>query len=368
MTALNLLSPRRLKLLLLALPMATGLLYFGVFAADRYVSETRVGLRQSAGDLGRMTGTAALLAGVATPTLEDTLYLRDFLHSLALARRLDEKLGLRQHFAEPTRDPLMRLWASQTQEDFLDYFRSRVALSIDDQSSALTIRTEGFDAAYAQRLNAALLEEAERFVNDYSHRIARENLGFAETELARAAERVRKARADLLAFQTRHRLLDPAAQAVAAGTLAAELQAQIARAEAELRSLRAYLQDDAAQVRTLRAQIEGLQAQLAAERLRATGEDRKGERLSALAAEFQALQLQTEVALDAYKGALAAVEAARIESTRKLRSLVVIEPPTLPQSAEYPRRLYNLATLLLACLLTYGVVRLTLATIQEHQD
>jgi capsular polysaccharide transport system permease protein len=62
------------------------------------------------------------------------------------------------------------------------------------------------------------------------------------------------------------------------------------------------------------------------------------------------------------------VESARIEATRKLKSLVVVEPPVLPEIAEYPRRWYNLATLLVVCCLIYGVVSLVVATIRDHQD
>ena len=78
--------------------------------------------------------------------------------------------------------------------------------------------------------------------------------------------------------------------------------------------------------------------------------------------------MKAEFALDAYKVALVAIESARMEATRKLTSLIVIEPATLPETAEYPRRMYNLITLLVGCLLLYAVVRLVIATIREHQD
>ena len=52
----------------------------------------------------------------------------------------------------------------------------------------------------------------------------------------------------------------------------------------------------------------------------------------------------------------------------KLRSLVVVEPPSLPETAEYPLRTYNLSTLLAVCLLLFAIVRLVLATVREHQD
>ena len=78
--------------------------------------------------------------------------------------------------------------------------------------------------------------------------------------------------------------------------------------------------------------------------------------------------MQTEFAVDAYKIALGAVENARIDATRKLKSLVVIEPPSRPQTPEYPQRLYTLFTVLALSVLSYAIIRLVLATIREHQD
>lgn len=46
----------------------------------------------------------------------------------------------------------------------------------------------------------------------------------------------------------------------------------------------------------------------------------------------------------------------------------MIEPPSKPETAEYPRRLYALVTVLLASLLVYAIVRFVLAVIREHQD
>jgi capsular polysaccharide transport system permease protein len=40
----------------------------------------------------------------------------------------------------------------------------------------------------------------------------------------------------------------------------------------------------------------------------------------------------------------------------------------LPETAIYPRRIYNLVTLLVVSLLLYGIVRLVIATIREHLD
>lgn len=364
------LSGRTLALLLLALPLLLYAAYLGLLAADRYVSESVITVRQSGGDggSGAIPGAALMLAGINPPAHEDTLYLKQFVHSRGLLGRLDEKLGLRDHFARAGADWPFQLATDASQEDFFEYYQARVEVGYDERAALLKIRTQGFDASFSQKLNQAILEESERFVNETSQRFARERLRFAEGELQLAGERLQEAKNTLLAFQNRHRLLDPAQQAQAAGVLSAELEATRARLEAELGGLLGYLNEGSYQVRALRQRIAALDRQIDAERRRATTDPRRGERLNQLAVEFQALQLQAQFAQDAYRLALGAVENARIDATRKIKSLLVVEPPSLPQTAEYPRQLYNLGTLLAVCVLLFAIVRLVLATILEHQD
>jgi capsular polysaccharide transport system permease protein len=368
------LSPRWLKIALIGMPMLLYGLYLGLVAADRYVSESLIAVRQAGGEGASLPGAAMLLAGVNPPAREDTLYLKEFIHSRGLLQTLQDRLDLRGHYSTASLDWPFRLAPGASREDFVDFFRARVEVLFDDRSSLLRVRAQGFDAATAQQLNRAILEESERFVNESSHRIARERLRFAEGELQLASERLQTARSALLAFQNKHRLLDPRAQALAADTLTSELEATKSRLEAELGSLRAFLFDDSYQVSALKSRIDALQRQIDAERRRATTNGTTGKngnngaRLNALAIDFQGLQLQTEFAQDAYKLALSAVENARIDATRKLKSLIVVEPPSLPETAEHPRIAYNLATLLAICVLLYAITRLVLATIREHQD
>jgi capsular polysaccharide transport system permease protein len=361
-------STRHFAIAIIGLPLLLYGLYLGLAAADRFVSESVVSVRQSGGDGGSLPGAALMLAGITPAAHEDTLQLKDFVHSQGLLDRLEATLKLREHFAQAGADWPFQLRQGATREDFVRYYRSRVEVSFDDRSALLKVRTQGFTPEFAQRLNQGILDESERFVNETSHRIARERMRFAEGELSLAGQRLQAARNELLAFQTRHKLLDPTAQAASSGALAAELQATRSRLEAELNSLLTYLREDAYQVRNLQARLNALDQQIAKEREQATSENRKGGQLNVLAADFQALQLKVQFAQDAYRLALAAVENARIESTRKLKNLVVVEPPTRPETAEYPLKAYNLATLLTVCVLFFAIGRLVLAIIREHQD
>src|SRR6187551_391576 len=101
MKLLKILTPRRLQLALLAAPLALAALYYGVFAADRYVSESVLTVRQANHAGGGVPGAALLLAGITPPSREDVLYLKHYIHSTELLRRLDERLHLRQHYGQP---------------------------------------------------------------------------------------------------------------------------------------------------------------------------------------------------------------------------------------------------------------------------
>lgn len=360
------LTPRSLALLLIGVPLLLASLYYGLMAQDRYVSTAVMSVRRAHQDSYGGAGLAMLIPGVGGASLEDTRMLQDYMRSQALLQRLDAEFGLRRHYESATRDPFFRLWPGVSQEWWVAYWRSRLSLSIDELSGLLTVQVQTFDPVLSQQVAGALLRESESFVNGVTQRIAREQMAFAQTELTLADERLGQARNALLAFQARHRMLDPAAQAQATSALAAELHAQLARVEAELSAKAAFLNPEAPDILNLRAQAAALRLQVARETRNVAST--QSDALNRLSAEFRDLKARTTLAEELLKGTLASVEASRIEALRKAKSLVVVEPPTLAESAEYPRRVYDMVTLLIASLLLYAVTRLVVATVNEHRD
>lgn len=352
---------------IIGVPMLLAVLFYLFLAADRYVSEAKVTVRQ-AGDVAAadVSSIALMMAGVNTGSREETLYLRDYIHSLDMLKHLDAKLNLRQAYESEKRDPIFRLYSGASQEWFHRYYRNRVEVVFDDLTALLTVRVQGFDPEFARQVNAEILAQSERFVNEISHRLAREQMAFAETEMLKSRERYQTAKSRLTAFQNRHKVLDPLAQAQATATLTAQLEGEIAHKEAELKTLTGYLQENAPQVAIMRNQLAALRAQLDNERGKVASQN--GSRLNTLASEYQNLLLDAGFAEDAYKAALTAMEATRIEASRKLKNLVVVETPARAEVALYPQRLYDLATLLVILVLAYGITRLVIATIQDHRD
>lgn len=352
---------------IIGVPMLLAVFYYAFLAADRYVSEAKITVRQSGDSAAAdVSGIALMMAGVGTGSREETLYLRDYIHSLDMLRHLDAKFKLREAYESRKIDPLFRLYGDTSQEWFLRYYRNRVEVVFDDLTGLLSVRVQAFDPELARQVNAEILAQSERFVNEISHRLAREQMTFAEAEMLKARERLQKAKNSLIAFQNKYKVLDPLTQAQATATLTAQMESEIAHKEAELKTLVGYLQESAPQVALMRNQIAALKSQLDKERGKVASQN--GGRLNTLASEFHNLALEAGFAEDAYKAALTAMETTRIEASRKLKSLVVVETPARAEIAVYPRRLYNLVTLLVILVLVYGITRLVIATIQDHRD
>jgi len=369
MNFLTALTTRRLAIIFVGLPILFASLFYAFFASDRYVSRTVISVRDiSAGAVSSSSSSlSSLLGGSVSPAFSDLMYLQSYVYSTDLLKRLDDRLKLRAHYSDSSRDIIFRLASDATDEQFRDYFRNRIEMTHDDISGLLSFSVQAYDKTTARLIAQALLEESERFVNGYMHRISRDRMSFAEAELDRNLTRLQKAKAEVLSFQTRNKLLDPLSQSTANSSLTASLQATLAQKEAELRSTQAYLSENSYQVKTLRDQIAATQAQLDTEARRATTAP-GGTQLAALSIEFQGLVARATFAEDSYKAAVLNLEQARQDSTRKLKAVVVIEPPTLPDEALYPRRLYDLFTLLAGCGMLFAIVRLAIATIREHQD
>lgn len=362
------LSARNLALIFVALPMALCAAYLYVMAEDRYVSESVVTVKQS-GDSGiGMAGLASIFQVSGAGSQGDLLLLQAHIQSMDMLQVLDKRLNLRQAFAAPRRDVLLRLASDASADEFLEYYRDRVEVRFDDTSGLLVIRAQGFKADEAQAINKGVVEASEAFINRITQRLAQEQMAFALGELSKASDKFQAAKMKMLAFQERHKMMDPTAQAKANTVLTLELQARLSRLEADLRATQAYMDDSSFQVRFLKQQAEAMRGQMAAEASRGTSETASGTRLNTLAGDFRELEIEVNFAEQAYKSATMSMETARLESTRKIKSLVLVASPTLPDDPEYPRRAYDLLALFLGFGLVFGIARLMVATIEDHLD
>ena len=168
------------KIIILA-PMAVLLIYLAIFSQPRYMSESKVAIKRS-DDLNSGSLNFGLLLGASNPSsAEDALYLKEYINSPDMLAALDKQLNFREAFSHSGLDFLNHLSKDETAEGFLKYYKDRINVSYDDKTGLLNIQTQGFSPEFALKFNQTVLKESERFINEMSHRIARDQLAFAES-------------------------------------------------------------------------------------------------------------------------------------------------------------------------------------------
>lgn len=346
-------------------PFVLSCCYFGFIATDRFVGEAKVIVKQADNNTASNIGLAILGTGISTGAADAQL-VSEFILSLDMLRFLDDSIALKTHYQSLDADIISRLGADVPQEDFLEYYREHITVAFNEQSAVLTVRAQAFTPGFAQKIVQTIIKHSEEYINQISHDLAQEQVGFVTKELERAAGHLRQSKQNILEFQELHKLFSPEQESGAKLAMVNQLEGEITQHKAELNNLRSYMNDSAAEVIALGAKIAGLENQLVIERKKLVGDT--SNTFSDVNAKYADLQLDLEFATDLYKSSVLSLEQARIEAYRKLKHLVVVDSPSLPEDSEYPRRLYNVVSILVVLCLAYGAVRITLATIREHRD
>lgn len=340
--------------------------YWGLVASDRYVSQANVIVQRTDLAGGHAMDFSSLLGG-ANGSRSDELLLRNYLLSMDMLRKLDKALNLRAHYSDRARDPLSRMWDKDVpDESFLQYYLSRVSVELDEYSGVLVIKAQGYDARTAQAVTTLLVREGERAMNEMAHQLARDQVAFVEKQVAQMAERFQQTRQAVIRFQNAHGLVSPQSRAEQLNGVVERLNAQRTELQTRRTALLGYLEPRAAGVVEIDLQIEAIDKQLAQEQARLTSTS--GKALNSTVEEYQRLEMEAGFANDVYKTALVALEKGRVEATRNLKKVSVVQNPTLPQRAVEPRRIYKIIVSVLVTLLLAGVVHLLAAIVRDHKD
>nr|WP_096023173.1 capsule biosynthesis protein [Campylobacter lanienae] len=346
--------------------MIVVIFYYTFIAADRYVSNVSLSVKSTDGSSPISLSGIESLVGVASSSTEDIKLLQEYIKSFDMLQKLDEKINLRSLYEKQKLDLFFRIYSSTSKESYLKYYRDRIHILFDDTTGLLNVAVEGFSPEDARNISAAILEECERFINEISHNIAREQLRFAQGELESAKQKYKDAKNELLAFQNEYGVFDPQSLAKTKAGFITEIELQISKKETELNTMRSYLNDNAPEIAALKAELRAHKEQLEKEKSKVAS-NASQDKLNDVVAQFEALYLNLSFAEDVYKTAITAVETTRIEIGRKAKQVVVIQSPYVPDSAAYPNKMYNIITIFVILTLIFGVVRLVRAIIDEHR-
>jgi capsular polysaccharide transport system permease protein len=345
--------------------MVLSTLYWGVLADNRYVSESHIAV-ESLQAQAPSFDLASVLNGSSQS--KDVLILEDFLLSTDMLRTLDAKLDLRSAYTD-SYDPISRMLSKKVSfEWFHQHYQTRVETQYDETSGLLTVRAQAYTPEMALAIGRGLVEEGERFMNELAHRLAREQVAFAEREVADVGKRYAAARQVLIAFQNKHGLVSPTATVEQVSAVTGRLESDLATLRARKRALETYMTPSAPDLVQINTEVHAVEQQLAAERARLATSNGNGRVLNRIVEEYDRLLLDAGFQQDVYKAALVALERSRVDANRMLKKVSVVQAPVLPERSIEPARLYTICVFLLGTIVVAGILHVLLDIIREHRD
>ncbi|OZI48374.1 ABC transporter permease [Bordetella genomosp. 4] len=361
---------RLLQLFIIVVPMVLAIIYYGFLAVNRYASTAQIVVVDSVGSssMPQQTAGAAILASTAKQvSKQETIFLYEYLTSPDMLEALEARLKWHEHFADQYSDPFYWIGDKVSREDLLKFYERLITVHVDELTGLLTVEAQGLSPEFAHSTLTAMLKQSQDFINDVSRQLATDQVKFAEDELIKARIDYENKRAALVEFQSKNSLLDAEAAAKSQAGIIATLEATLATEQANLKALLSTLNPNSPQVRQQQNRVAALKKQLDAEKNALVSSSQDGH-LNVIAAAYRKLTVDAEIAEEAYKLSVSALQNAKIEANKNIHSLVTVVKPNMPEDPTYPYKLYNLLTLLVILLFIYGITRFVIASIEDHRD
>jgi capsular polysaccharide transport system permease protein len=357
-------------LLVVLLPLFGIAYYLYTFAQDQYASNVGFTVRtEETGAATDLLGGLSQFTGGNTSTDADILF--EFINSAELVQRLGERIDLVSHYAEPHDiDPVFGLAPDATLEDLVGHWQDVVRVSYTQSNGLIDLQVLAFEPGMAQDIARAIVEESQILINELNAQARADSMRYAQQDLEAAIDRLRAAREALTEFRTETQIVDPESDLQGRTGVLNNLQQQLAEAliELDLLTENSTNPDDPRLVQAQR-RIDVIRERIRQERQNFATEDvgAEGEDYPTLMAEYEGLVVDREFAEESYRAALTALDAARTNAARQSRYLAVYIQPTLPQSAEFPRREVIVALSLLFLSLGWAIMALIYYSIRDRQ-
>lgn len=353
--------------LIVAVPTLIAILYYGFFASDVFISESRFLVRSPQHPMqGGFVGELLQGSGISH-SQDDSYSVHDYILSRDALRELDAKLGIRKAFTSKQVDPINRFAGLSWDDSFEQlyrYYGKHVALDYDSASSISTLTVHAFTAQDAQRINDLLLQMSERLVNTLNERSRQDLIHYAADEVKLAADKATAAAVALSQYRSTHEVFEPDKQAAIQLESVAKIQEELTTTEAQLAQVR-KLSPNNPQISGLESRADTLRNAIGTEAAKVTSANGS---FSARAPNFERLTLESVFADKQLGVALADLETARSEALRQQLYLERLVQPNLPDKAMEPRRIRSTFTVFLIGMIAWGVASLLIAAIREHSD
>ena len=348
-----------------------GVYYFG-YATDQYVATFKFAVR----DISTSTSTSsasesltALVGVSASSNPTENYMVVEYMTSRQAVEDLQNKIDIRQRYSRPFVDFWSRLDPSTSMERFARYWQAMTKVEFDTIQGSSAAEVRAFTAEDAYLIAKTLLSLGEDLINDVAQRPQREAVQYAEAEVKRAEERLKKVWTELAEFRNKSGVIDPMANLVVSNaSVAATLRASISQIQTDTAALKKQgLAVNAPQIQALQMKLKATDDQLREVEGQISKAKQSGDTsIADIVARYEQLDLERQFAQNMVTSTMQSLEQARANAAAKRLFVTAFVKPALPQISTFPNRFVAVLTVGAACLLLWTISLLLSRSIREH--
>ena len=356
-----------LALALFVAPNAAAVAYYAFLASDQYQSETRFTVRTSAPIL--KPDKLADISGLpSTEIMQNSLIVTNFIDSRTMLAVLEKEADFTKAYSNPDTDLVARLDPNSTIEEKLDYWEDAVSSEIDPQSGIITVDVRAFSAQEAKKIVDVIVAHSERMINELNDRIWTDITASARQQVEKATADLNDARTNLQRGQNQAGILTVEGSSDTLSALLLKVQEERIELQGRYDTNARVIDKGAPQMRVLKRQIDSKEKQVQRVKAQIAGQSDEGDTLADTSVRFSELNFRTNIASQQLQTSIGAYEQLQYSSQQQLMYLDPFLTPTLPQSAEYPRRWLWIGVTLLASLVATAIALGLLKIVRTRFD
>ncbi|WP_298970280.1 capsule biosynthesis protein [uncultured Roseobacter sp.] len=337
--------------------------YFYAVATPMYSTKSEFLILQADNQGG---GIGGLLSGTQFATSSDSIAVQAFLLSKPAMLRLDEEIGFKSHYAQPSIDPIQRLPADASNEQAYKTYKKNVKVGYDPTEGLIRMEVIAADPNVSAEFSRALVSYAEQSVNGLSAEKRDDQMAEARAGFEVAEKERRAAQEALVNLQLQGATLDP--EAVIAGLRAQinQVELQLLEKELQLAALLDNARPNQSRVDGARGDVRRLNEQLTELNARMTDASQGENSLAQLSVRIQMAQADLATRDMLLQSALQQMEQTRMEANRQVRYLTISVKPVPSEEASYPRKFENTIVAFLIFSGIYLMISLTASILREQ--
>ena len=337
--------------------------YIFLIAAPVYMSEAKFLVRAPAAPTPLAISTTSTLA--ITRSSDETQIIDAFLSSRDVVDQLSATVPLREIYDRPEADLFSRLslpFMEASTERLHRHFRRWATAEIDEGTGITTVQAYAYRGEDARAIAAGMISTGEALVNRLNARAYEDRVSYAQMILDKAQEQVKAAEEKLTAFRNATRTVDLGREASAALERIGKMSADLAALEASL-SQQMEMTPNSPAIPSQKARVEAQKREIAALRREVVG---SGTSMTTDLAQYERLTLERMLNARSLEAAIGNFDRVRQQAQVQQFYLARVSEPSLPETAEYPRRLLSFLIYLFASFLLWRAGVAAVRFVRDH--